>query len=230
MIYNLTQKLKKIPLVAKLTIMVIFVLILFFSGLFINEEYLLQYFLMIAFFVMILSFFCYLILGKRYFSSMIHIWLFGSLVYLLIAVFRIYSGGQLSLYIHLNTITNRWLYSLILPIITLGTFSLGLIFMRIISPIEFLSWGRFGFKIVLLLRALQHSIQVFQETKKALMMQNKWPEESNKIISISGTFLVIKYAPLLIRTSFRNIVLFWYPWGWLCFNMLHDNFSKEKRA
>jgi len=225
--YKLNQNLKKLSLHQKLLILLFFAMLLLFSGFIISTANLQMYFFSLMLFVIILTLFCYLIIGKRSFKPVIALWFLGTVIYLLIAVFRIYHGGTLSPYLHLQSISERWLYSLILPLITLGTFSIGLIFINIISPIEFLIWGKFGLKIVLLLRALQHSIQIFQETKKALMMQNKWSEESNKIVSIKGTFLAIKYSPLLIKTSFRNILLFWYPWGWLCFNVMHKNLSNK---
>jgi hypothetical protein len=112
---------------------------------------------------------------------------------------------------------------------TLGTLSIGLIFINIVSPIEFLSCGSFSLKIVLIFRALQHSLQVFYDTKRAFMMRNMWPEENDKIFSFSGFWLALKYSPLLISTALRNIITFWYPWGWLCLNRFHDNLFTKKQ-
>jgi hypothetical protein len=82
------------------------------------------------------------------------------------------------------------------------------------------------------MRSLQHSAQIFNDTKIALMLQNQWPEESSSIFNLRTSWLTIKSSPLLVRTALRNIILYWFPWGWLCLKknveLLTNNQQKFK--
>ena len=162
------------------------------------------------------------ILDRQTFALMLKLWSIGTIVYFLIAIPRIYMGGILTPYIVLTHISDRWLYSLLLPLVLLGTFSVGLIFMQVTSPIEFLAWGDFGLKIALLFRVLQHAMQSLQEVKIVLMMQDRWPEEQSQWICWGGTYKRIKCSILLVHIVFRNVLLYWFPWGCLCFRRLAE--------
>lgn len=211
-----------LPLSVKIGSLLLTACILFISNIFATTYSLSLHFILMA---IIISFFvsvAYLTLELATFKSMLKLWLLGTLVYACFAIPRIYLAGSLSPYYSLQSISDRWLYSFLLPIILLGTLSVGLIFVRITSPLEFLRWGKVGLGITLLLRALQHSVQIFSETRIALMMQNQWPEEKSNFYSLSSTWQVIKFSPLLIRTAIRNLILYWFPWGWICFNQLRN--------
>ncbi|HCU05170.1 MAG TPA: hypothetical protein DIC51_02490 [Coxiellaceae bacterium] len=169
----------------------------------------------------------YLILDRQTFSLMLKLWSIGTIVYFLIAIPRIYMGGTLTPYVVLTHISDRWVYSLLLPLVLLGTFSAGLIFMQVTSPIEFLDWGNIGLKIALLFRVLQHAMQSLQDVKIVLMMQDRWPEESGRWICLRDTYKRIKGSILLVHIVFRHIILYWFPWGWLCFHRLQQRIGAE---
>lgn len=215
------ERIESLPLLIKILFLFVMAFILFFSALLVTNA-LEVYFAFILTFVLILATLCWFTVGRKSFMTVLGFWAFGSLIYLLIAVPRIYSGASLSPYLDLKIIKDRWLYTLAYPIRLLGTFSTGLVFIRITSPVEFLRWGSFGLKIALLFRAIQYATQAFNETRLALLMQDKWPEEQQGFIRFREAWLTIKYGPLLVGTTLRNIIL-WFPWAWLCFNKLQLN-------
>ena len=166
--------------------------------------------------IVMLTGWAFIIIGKKKFITTLKIWGLGVIIYLLFAIPRIYFAGTLTPYFNLVSITDRWLYSLLLPLLLLGTFMVGLIFCNITAPSEFLLWRYCGLKITLLMRASQHAMQVCNETKVALMLQNKWPDTNASIFNLCNTWLIIRTSPLLVSITFRNIILYWFPWGWLC--------------
>lgn len=202
--------------------------LLFASNLWIETTSIEKHFIFITVLTLFFCLLCSCVLERRFFKIMIKLWLLGSIIYLCFAIPRIYLGGTLTPYLNLHSLQARWLYSLLLPLLLLGTFSSGLTFMSITSPTEFLSYGPIGMKIALLFRALQHAMQTLQETKIALMMQNQWPEEGKGLIRLRETWMCIKYSPLLVSTTLRNIILYWFPWGYLCFNQLQKKINNEK--
>jgi hypothetical protein len=214
---SLTSKLSALPIECKLIWLAGIALILFLPNLLLRHVDLKIYYMFYAFFVSALAGFGFVVIGKKNFIAMLKLWGIGAVIYLLFAVPRIYWAGSLSPYFDFTSLTDRWLYSLLLPLILLGTFTASLVFVRITSPAEFLKWGYGGLKITLLMRALQHSAQVFSDTRIALMLQNQWPDEGSSIFNLRTSWLVIKSSHLLVSTAFRNIILYWFPWGWLCF-------------
>lgn len=208
---NLNNILKRLSLPIKIILLITLGVVLFGSHLLVGAQNLDLYFIGLASMVLGLVWLGYWVLGKKALKSTVILWGVGVVIYLCFAIPRIYSGGMLTPYFTLISIDERWFYSLLFPVILLGTFIVGLIFMRITSPLEFLRWGDFGFKLALIFRALQHSIQIFQSTKTALTMRGEWPDENG----VGATWLAFKSSPLLIGASIRNIILFWFPWGWL---------------
>ena len=225
---KLIKFLRRLSLPLKLTLLVTMGALLFGSNLLVSAAHLDIYFAGLVGAVAALLVVGYFILGKRSLKNMLGLWAIGTVIYLLFAIVRIYSGGALSPYFALVNTYERWFYSLLFQVILLGTFTVGLIFMEITSPIEFLRWGRLGLKIALLFRAFEQAMQILQDTKMALLMRGEWPEEGNDIISLRKTWLVIKCSPLLIRTGLRNIILFWFPWGWLCVVKLQKLMQQRK--
>jgi len=223
---NLIIWLRRLNLSLKIILLVTIGVGLLCSNLLVSAHQLDIYFIGLVTVVSLFMIGSYRVLGPKTFKNMFSLWIVGFVIYLCFAIPRIYWGGMLSPYFILPGIYERWCYSLLFPVILLGTFTVGLTFLKITSPIEFLRWGNFGFKVALSLRALQHALQIFQDTKTALLMRNEWPEEGKGVFRFRETWLVIKYSPLLLRTSLRNIILFWFPWGWLCVVKLQKMLSK----
>ena len=201
-------------LTLKILALIAFAIIFYGSSLMVSPQHLSFYFMGLALVVIVIIMGSYWIIGKRALKNILILWAIGVIIYLFFAVPRIYLGGMLSPYFTLNTLSERWFYSLLFPLLLLGSFIVGLIFIEIVSPLEFLRWGQVGFVLALLFRSFQHSIQVFQNTKTALLMRAEWPDE-NQGGKIRTTYLMLKASPLLIRTSLRNIILYWFPWGLL---------------
>lgn len=240
MCLDLTGYLKKQHLVTKIIGLFFLAIILFGAVFLIKKMAFLIFFYCFFSFVLLLTCLGFCVLDKQTFVAMLKVWLLGVFIYLLIAIPRIYLADNLSPYFHLHGLLNRWLYTALLPLILLGTFSVGLVFMRVTSPVEFLCFGRFGLKMVLLFRVLEHTGQIFQETKTAFIMQGLWPEGGSSIFSLHKSWLIIKNSPALVRMIFYSIILHWFPWGWLYFNRLEqrvfhkvgdtykDNFGSRK--
>lgn len=189
--------------------------LLFLPNLLLKQIQLTIYFGFYTVIIVILIGWAFVIVGKKKFITTLKIWGLGIVIYLFFAIPRIYLAGALTPYFNLVSITDRWLYSLLLPLLLLGTLMVGMIFCNITAPSEFLPWRYCGVKITLLMRALQHAIQICSETKVALMLQNKWPD-TNSIFNLRNTWLIIRASPLLVSITLRNIILYWFPWGWLC--------------
>jgi len=222
---NLILILKNLTLPIKIILLVTLGIALFGTHLLVSTQNLDLYFFSLASAVIALVWLGYLVLGKKPLKNIVILWAIGVTIYLCFAIPRIYYGGMLTPYFSLTSIYERWCYSLLFPAILLGSFIVGLIFMRITSPLEFLRWGDFGFKLALIFRALQHSMQIFQSTKMALIMRGEWPDEKG----IGAMWLAFKSSPLLIGTSIRNIILFWFPWGWLSVLKLQHTIEGRKK-
>jgi len=225
---RLISKLSALPLGYKLTGLVVAALFLYLPNLLLRSFELKVYYGLYSVCVLAFVIFSSNVVGKKSFVAMLKMWSIGAVVYLLFAIPRIYLAGSLTPYFELTSLADRWIYSLLLPMILLGTLSVGLVFVRITSPTEFLRWGYYGLKVTLLMRALQHSAQVFNETRMALMLQNQWPEAGSRIFDVRTSWLIIKSSPLLVSTAFRNIILYWFPWGWLCLKKNLWFFTKDK--
>jgi hypothetical protein len=39
---------------------------------------------------------------------------------------------------------------------------------------------------------------------------------------------VVRAAPLLIATTFRNVIL-WFPWAWICYTSLRRDISMGRK-
>ena len=221
------NKLTMISIYIKIFLLIILGLLLYLSSLFITEDLMIIYFITLTIFVISVSFFCFLIIGKNLFIPMLTLWWIGTLIYFLVSIPIAYSNISLSPYIlYINT-TSRILFVTAHPIRLLGTFSIGLIFIKITSPIEFLRWGRVGLYVALLLRTIQYSTEKFTEIRIALLMQNKWPDNNNNYFQFNNAILTIKYAPILIAVTFRNIIQ-WFPWAWISFNKLNIKINGGK--
>lgn len=214
----LKRSLRKLPLVIKLSLLV--------SGaslFFILFPFLLRYGTIIYtlfFSLLIISGAIFRIVTDRNtFITTLWLWGGGSIIYLIIALFLILRGVQPLPYIQFETLP-LIIYYLSYPLRVLGIFFIGLIFANITSPAEFLSWGEKGLKIALVYRAFEYSVQTFSETKIALLIQGEWPDFSGtKRQGFREMLMVVRSAPVLIATAFRNIIL-WFPWAWICYNNL----------
>lgn len=217
-VIGVKRSLRKLPLVIKLSLLV--------SGaslFFILFPFLLRYgtIIYIVFFSLLIIFGAIfrIVTDRNTFITTLWLWGGGSIIYLIIALFLIIRGIQPLPYIQFETLP-LIVYYLSYPLRVLGIFFIGLIFANITSPAEFLSWGEKGLKIALVYRAFEYSVQTLSETKIALLIQGEWPDFSGaKRQGFREMLMVVRSAPVLIATAFRNIIL-WFPWAWICYNNL----------
>jgi hypothetical protein len=153
------------------------------------------------------------------------LWGSGSILYLVIALILILRGVQPLPYLHMEPLQMA-LYYMSYPFRVLGIFFIGLTFSQITSPAEFLRWGETGLKIALVYRAFEYSINSFEENRRALLIEGTWPEFLKGNRNYKMVFSIIRSAPVLVATTFRNIIL-WYPWAWICYNSLKLDIKKR---
>jgi hypothetical protein len=166
-----------------------------------------------------------LVSGRRTFRLTLWLWLSGSVVYMIIATVLILRGVQPLPYIRMDRV-DLVLYYLSYPLRVLGIFCTGLIFSSIASPVEFLKWGSFGMKVALAYRAFEYAVNAFETNREALLIQDEWPDFSKGMRKNRRLGKVIKAAPALVATTFRNIIL-WFPWAWVCYTNLQKEMSKK---
>jgi hypothetical protein len=162
--------------------------------------------------------------GKREFRLTMILWLTGSVIYTMIAAVLVIRRVQPLPYISMGTST-LILYYASYPLRVLGVFFVGLIFVHITSPVEFLAWGGFGLKVALAYRAFEYSVNAFDETRRALIIQGYWPDPTSKRPK-RVLYSMLAHSSVLIATTFRNIIL-WFPWAWICYNSLVMDFSRR---
>ncbi len=166
-----------------------------------------------------------IIVGRKVFKLTLWLWASGSVIYLIISIVLILKGVQPLPYIHMKRI-DLILYYLSYPLRVLGIFFTGLIFVGITSPIEFIKYGKIGLGIALIYRAFEYSISMFEENRIALLIQGSWPDFGDTNKKYLMFFKLIKQTPLLIATTFRNIIL-WAPWAWICYNAIKKDIIRR---
>jgi len=183
----------------------------------------------IIFFFLLLSFGLVfrIVSTKRVFRITLWLWASGAIIYIIIALFLILKNIQPLPYLKMDRFS-LILYYLSYPLRVLGIFFTGLIFSNITSPVDFLGWGELGLKIALSYRAFEYSVSSFEENRVALLIQDKWPDFSVRNKGFKIVFMVIKYAPVLIATTFRNLIL-WFPWAWICYNNIRKEIINKNR-
>ena len=166
----------------------------------------------------------FFIAGKRLFKITVWLWASGSIVYFCIASILILRGVQPLPYVRMDDL-NRILYYFSYPLRVLGIFFVGLVFSRVTSPVEFLRWGEAGLKIALAYRAFEYSVASFDDVRQALVIQGEWPDFKKRGNSLRKAASAIRSAPVLVATSFRNIIL-WFPWAWICYVKLQKDLKR----
>jgi hypothetical protein len=211
--------LSRLPIEIKLIGLVFLGCFLFLSALVISPENIFLYFVVFSAITLSIIALCVSVIGYKPFLIMFTLWLIGAVIFIMVSLPRIYGEIPLSPYLNISNTGGRWLYHLIYSIRLLTTFAIGLIFMAITSPIEFIKWRKIGIWIAFLFRAVEYSSKSFQDTRTALMMQNNWPEPAAGLKRLSEAAKMIKNSSRLIVTTVRNIIL-WFPWAYLTFRKI----------
>jgi len=178
-------------------------------------------------FLLCFGFLFRMVSGKKTFKITLWLWGSGSLIYMIIAIFLILKGIQPLPYIKFEPL-HLILYYISYPLRVLGIFFVGILFAEITSPVEFLRWGETGLKIALAYRAFEYSVNAFEVNRVALTIQGEWPDISGSRVKFKELLLFLKYAPVLVSTTFRNIIL-WFPWAWICYNNMKKDIKKDKK-
>jgi hypothetical protein len=225
---SLTMKkyLEDVSLYIKASFLLITTIMFFFFVFFVSENKLTIYFAFLLAVIILMGCICYVITGKRTFWFTMKLWAIGTVIYLLIVIPYTFSGGSLSPYIKLHNNFNRYLYSFFLPLRLLGIYFIGLTFLEITSPTEFLKFGTVGQWITFLFRIIEFARQTFRESIISLRMQGEWPDEGRGIVRFREAWLTIKKGPTLAIVTFRNIII-WFPKAWLYFNKLQNNMRES---
>ena len=219
---NMKRRLENISLFIKILFLLITAIVFFFFVFFITESKLAMYFIFLLVIIGLMGFVCYMVTEQRTFWFTIKLWVIGSIIYLAVVIPYTFSGASLSPYMKLDDNVNRYLYAFFLPLRLLGTFFVGLTFLEVTSPTEFLKFGTVGQWIAFLFRIIEYAKQSFRESIIALRMQGEWPEEGKGFIRFREAWLTIRQGPTLAIVTFRNIIL-WFPKAWLYFNRLQNN-------
>jgi hypothetical protein len=111
----------------------------------------------------------------------------------------------------LSTPLNKILYLSLYPIRMLGIFLNGFIFIQILSPVQFLKYGKFGLKIALVLRSVNFITDEFKKNRQALIMSGIIPDDEEIKKNKKNILLMLKQSPLLITLTIRNLFL-WIYW------------------
>jgi len=220
-------QLERVPLFAKLSFMIFLAILFFPLFFFINETQLVGYSCFLLSLFIIMTILARLIIGQKSFWATIKLWTIGSIIYLFFAIPYTLAGLTLCPSLVLCEDVSRWLFVLGLPLRLLAIFFVGLTFIEITSPVEFLRFGIPGLYLAFLFRIIGYTKRALWETIDALRMQGKWPEEGKAIIRFREAWLKIKHAPMLASVTFRNIICWFLPWAWLSFNIMHKNLKGD---
>lgn len=215
-----------LPLWAKLFLLVSGALLFFFLFPFFLKHWTYNY-MAFLFLLLLYGVLFRIVAGKKIFRITVWLWASGSFIYMIVAFVLIVKGIQPLPYIKMDR-AQLILYYASYPMRVLGIFFTGLIFSHVTSPAEFLRWGRVGLKIALAYRAFEYSLGAFEQNRFALLVQGKWPDFSERKGHFRKFFMVLKSSPLLIATTFRNII-FWFPWAWICYNRLQKEILYRRR-
>jgi len=221
---KLKRSLEKIPLCVKVLILIIIALCFFF---FIKESDLIIFSIFNLVVVAITGVVFYII-ERRTFWVTVKLWIIGTGIYLIFAIPLTYFGCPLSPFIKFQSATNRYLFSIFFPLRLLVIFFVGLIFVEITSPIEFLKFGKIGLWFAFFFRIIEYTKQLIIETMIVLQMQGEWPDEGKGLFQLREARLIKQYAPKLLAVVFRNIIL-WFPWAYLCFNKIFIKIKESRK-
>jgi hypothetical protein len=224
--FTLQKKLRSAHLVLKILIL------LTGAALFFLFPFLLKYgistYLVYVILLIVFGILFRVVTGKKIFKVTMLLWATGSIIYMFIAFILIFRGIQPLPYMQMGYF-QLVLYYVSYPLRILGIFFTGLIFAGITSPAEFLRWGETGLRIALIFRAFEYSVNSLEEIRKALIMQGEWPETYGNDTYGRKIRMLVKGAPILVSTIFRNIIL-WFPWAWICYtNLRKEVLGKEKQ-
>ncbi len=224
---SIRHQLRKLPLFAKFSFLILVAILFFGLILFIDKSQLVSYSYVISFLLIVIGIITRLVIGQRLFWVTINLWVIGYIAYLVFMIPYALTDFSISPFIVLDDNVTRWVYILGFPFRVLGIFFAGLVFIEITSPIEFLKFGTVGLYLAFLFRTVEYTKQVIWENIDALRMQGKWPEQSKGIIRFREARLKIKHAPILIIVTFRNIICWSLPWAWLSFSRIQKNLKGD---
>lgn len=224
---RIRNQLRALPLFTKFLFLVLGGILFFGLILFIKKDHLLGYSCIIMFLLVLMGVITRLVVGRRLFRFTMGMWVVGYIAYLVFMIPYTLTDFPISPFMVLDDSFSRWLYVLGYPFRILGTFFTGSIFIGISSPVEFLRFGAAGLYIAFLFRTVEYTKEILWENIDALHMQGKWPEESRGILRFREAWLKIKYSPILIGITFRNIVCWALPWAWLSFTRIQRSLKGE---
>ena len=133
------------------------------------------------------------------------------LFYVITSFIFYYADFPITPMLHLSTPLNKLIYLSIYPLRMLGIFISGFIFIQILSPVQFMKYGKTGFKIALILRSVNYIMDEFLKNKQALIMSGIIPDDFEIKKDKKNILIFIKKSPLLITLTIRNLFL-WIYW------------------
>ncbi|HOD54707.1 MAG TPA: hypothetical protein PKJ08_09290 [Candidatus Cloacimonadota bacterium] len=201
------QYLKNLSLFWKVSFLIVvsFMLFPYMS----SESLIPAYSLFLIAITFILAFLYYRLSSWRSLVIVMKLWLIGLVFYALFSLVFILNDWNISPTIQITETKNQVLYLLIYPVRVLAVFFTGLSFIEVISPVEFLKYGRLGYHLCYLLRSFQVSKEQMIQNKRAMEMMGVIPDTFTK----AGDYKqFIRKSPLIIALTIRNLMI-WLFWS-----------------
>ncbi len=186
-----------------------------------SEAFIPLYSLFLLGFTFILAFVYYKLSSLKSLILVLKLWLIGLVFYVLFSLVFILNSWDISPTIRLTETKNQLLYLMIYPVRVLAVFFTGLSFIEIISPVEFLKYGRAGYGFCYLLRSFQVSKEQMIQNKRAMEMMGQIPSEFKSVKDYS---LFIRKSPLIIALTIRNLMI-WLFWS----SHIFEKFKKRNK-
>lgn len=191
-----------------------------------NEDYLIGYSAFLIVLMIIYSIIYAKIKSFKSLKGIISLWLIGLIFFFIFSLVFLLNHWELSPGINLSTLMNKIIYLTLYPIRILGVFIIGFTFIEIISPIEFLKFGRAGFYLCYLFRSFQVSKEEMQQNKEMMEMRGQLPVQFK---SFKDYELFFRNAPIIIALTIRNMML-WLFWSSHGFEKFKQKRIKKQRG
>jgi len=201
------NKLRKINIYLKVFLLVIIGVSLF--PYLKSETYISPYLAYLVFVNLFAEWLYYKLSSKQSLLFVFKLWLIGLALYSIFALVFWLNNWSISPTLQINESKNVLLYLLSYPIRILAVFYIGLSFIELVSPVEFLQFGKIGIYICFLLRSFQVAKEQMLNNKKAMEIMGEIPES---LKSISDYRLFLHKSPLIIALTIRNLMI-WLFWA-----------------
>ncbi|HOQ80217.1 MAG TPA: hypothetical protein PKZ69_04230 [Candidatus Cloacimonadota bacterium] len=188
-----------------------------------SETYIAPYSIYLLSITLLLALLYYKVSSWKSLTFVLKLWLIGLVFYGIFALVFVLNNWNISPTIELTETKYTILYLLIYPIRVLAVFFSGLSFIEIVSPIEFLKYGRLGHQLCFLMRSFQVAKEQMMQNKKAMEMMGELPDTFK---SFKDYQIFVKKSPLIIALTIRNLMV-WLFWAAHQFELFKKGNNKK---